>query len=77
MVVVVHEAADVGFKIARHVVVFKHNVVPKGLMSALDLARGLRKLGWAAHEIHAIAVKPFSEFCRDVNRPGVAHEACL
>ena len=44
VIVVLDEAADVGFEIAWQVVVFEQDAVLQGLMPALDLTLGLRMM---------------------------------
>ena len=45
IVVMIHEGADLQFKIAGQVIVFEENLVLEGLMPAFDLALCLRVVG--------------------------------
>ena len=75
VIVVLDEAADVGFEIAWQVVVFEQDAVLQGLMPALDLALGLRMVRCSSDVAHAVVVEPFREIGRDVARSVVAQRA--
>jgi len=74
MIVVLDEAADVGFEIAGQVVVLEEDAVLEGLMPAFDLALGLGMIGRAADVPHALLFEPFSQIARDVAGAVVAQE---
>ena len=74
MIVVGDEGADLGFEVARQVVVFEQDAVLERLMPALDLALGHGVIGRAANVVHVLAVEPFGEVGRDVARAVVRQE---
>ena len=82
MIVVLDEAADVGFEIAGQVVVLEQDAVLESLVPAFDLALGLGMIGRAADVAHALLFKPVSEITRDVagavvaEQPWFVHHAC-
>src|SRR5258705_7966615 len=57
----IDELFDVGFKIARQVVVFQQNAVLERLMPAFDLALCLRMVGSAANVPHVLCIQPLSQ----------------
>ena len=75
VIVVLDEAPDVGFEIARQVVVFEQNAVLQGLMPALDLALGLGMMRHTANVIHAFVVEPFGEIGGDVAGTVITQQA--
>ena len=77
MIVVIDEAIDVRFEVARQVVVLEQDAVLERLMPALDLALGLRVTGCAAHVVHAGILEPLRQVTGDVARPVVAEQAWL
>ena len=68
VIVVGDEGADLGFEVARQVIVFEQDSVLEGLMPAFNLALGHGVIGRAANVIHVLAVEPFGEVGRDVAR---------
>jgi hypothetical protein len=60
------EDLDLGFEIARQVVVFELDTVLERLMPALDLALGHRMIRRAADVLHVLAVELFSQVRRNV-----------
>ena len=75
VIVVGDEGADLGFKVARQIVVFEQDAVLEGLVPTLDLALGHRMIGRAANVIDVLSVKPAGEISRDVARPIVRQES--
>jgi hypothetical protein len=59
------KVANLGFQIARRMVVFQQDLVLERLMPALDLALCLRMAG-RAHVTHIAFVQPFSQVSRDI-----------
>ena len=66
VIVVNDEGLDLGFEIAREVIVFEQDTVLERLMPALDLALGHRMIRRAADMLHVLAVEPFRQVRRDV-----------
>ena len=66
VIVVNDEGLDLGFEIARQVIVFEQDTVLERLMPALDLALGHRVIGRATDVLHVLAVEPFRQVHRDV-----------
>ena len=66
VVVVLDEAPDLRFEIARQVIILQQYSVLERLMPTLDLALGLGMIGRATGMIHALLVEPFSEIAGDV-----------
>jgi len=66
VIVVSDEGLDLGFEIARQVVVFELDTVLERLMPALDLALGHRMIRRAADVLHVLAVELFSQVRRNV-----------
>lgn len=60
IVVILGERADLAFEITGEVVVLQQNPVLGNLMSAFDLALGLRMEWRAADMLHAFPFQPFS-----------------
>src|SRR6186997_814229 len=73
----IDELFDVGFKIARQVVVFQQDAVLERLMPAFDLALCLRMVGRAANVLHVLCIQPFSQIRRDVTGTIIAEQAWL
>ncbi len=61
VIVVIDEAIDVGFEIARQVVVVEQDAVLERLVPTFDLALGLGMVGRTAHVSHAGAIEPFRQ----------------
>ena len=59
VIVVGDEGGDLGFEIARQVIVLEQDTVLERLMPALDLALGHRMIRRAAGMLHVLAVEPF------------------
>ena len=74
VIVVGDEGADLGFEVARQVIVFEQDSVLEGLMPAFNLALGHGVIGRAANVIHVLTVEPFGEVGRDVARAVVRQE---
>ena len=66
VIVVGDEGVDLGFEVARQVVVLEQDAVLQRLMPALDLALGHGVIGRAADVVHVLAVEPFGQVGRDV-----------
>jgi hypothetical protein len=66
MIIVGDEGFDLGFEIARQVVVLEQNAVLERLMPALDLALGHRMIGCATDVLHVLAIEPFRQVRREV-----------
>ena len=66
VVVMIDEGFDLGFEVTRREVVFQQNAVLQGLMTALDLALGLRVIGRATAVLHILVLQPFRQLPRDV-----------
>ena len=66
VIVVGDEGLDLGFEIARQVVVLEQDAVLERLMPALDLSLGHRMIRRAADMLHVLAVEPFGQVRRDV-----------
>ena len=75
VIVVIDEAIDVRFEVARQVVVVEQDAVLERLMPALDLALGLRMTGRPAHVPHAGVPEPLRQVARDVARSVVAEQS--
>src|ERR1700716_2133567 len=73
----IDELFDVGFKIARQVVVFQQDAVLERLMPAFDLALCLRMVGSAANVPHVLCIQPLSQVRRDVTGTIIAEQAWL
>ena len=58
VIVVGDEGRDLGFEIARQVIVFEQDAVLERLMSALDLSLGHRVIRRATGMLHVLAVEP-------------------
>ncbi len=56
VIVISDEGLDLGFEIARQVIVFEQDTVLERLMPALDLALGHRMMGRPAYMLHVLAV---------------------
>ena len=65
-IVVSDEGCDLGFEIARQVIVFEQDTVLERLMPALDLSSGHGVIGRATDVLHVLAVEPFRQVRRDV-----------
>ena len=74
MIVVLDEAADVGFEIAGQVVILEQDAVLERLVPAFDLALGLGMIGRAADVAHALLFEPVSQITRDVAGAVVAQQ---
>jgi len=74
VIVVVDERPDLGFEIARQVVVLQEDPVLEGLMPALDLALGLRMVGGTADVRDVALAEPGRELARDVARAIVGEQ---
>src|ERR1700731_3137161 len=66
VIVVNNEGLDLGFEIAREVIVFEQDTVLERLMPALDLSLGHRMIRRATDVLHVLAVEPFRQVGRDV-----------
>ena len=83
VIVVGDEGLDLGFEIARQVIVLEQDPVLERLMPALDLALGHRMIRRAADMLHVLAVEPFGEVGRDVagavvgEKPWPVDDRCL
>ena len=66
VIVVIDEAIDVRFEVARQVVVLEQDAVLERLMPALDLALGLRMAGSTAYVAHAGIFEPLCQIAGDV-----------
>jgi hypothetical protein len=66
VIVVSDEGRDLGFKIARQVIVLEQDAVLERLMPALDLSLGHRIIRRAADMPHVLAVEPFGQVRRDI-----------
>ena len=83
VIVVGDEGRDLGFEIARQVIVFEQDAVLERLMPALDLALGHRMIRRAADMLHVLAVEPFGQVRRDVagavvgEKPWPVDDLCL
>ena len=66
MVVVLDEGRDLAFEIAGQVVMLEQDAVLERLMSALDLALGLRMERRSADMLHLLAIQPLREILRDI-----------
>src|ERR1044072_9385115 len=73
----IDELFDVGFKIARQVVVFQQDAVLERLMPAFDLALCLRMVGSDANVPHVLCIQPLSQVRRDVTGTIIAQQAWL
>jgi len=58
VIVVGDEGRDLGFEIARQVIVFEQDAVLERLMPALDLALGHRMIRRAVDVLHVLAIVP-------------------
>ena len=65
-IVVADELIDLGFKVARQVVVLQQDAVLERLMPSLDLALRHWMIGGAADVIDALLFEPVSKITRDV-----------
>jgi hypothetical protein len=61
VVVVGHKGLDLGFQIARQVIVLQQDPVLQRLMPTLDLALGHRVIWSAADVGHVVALQPFRQ----------------
>ena len=61
IVVMIHEGADLQFKIAGQVIVFEENLVLEGLMPSLDFTLCLRVVRCPSNMTHAVILEPVSE----------------
>ena len=83
VIVVNDEGLDLGFEIARQVIVFEQDTVLERLMPALDLALGHRVIGRATDVLHVLPVEPFRQVRRDVagaivgEKPWPVDDLCL
>jgi hypothetical protein len=77
VVVVLDEAIDVGFEVARQIIVLQQDAVLERPVPAFDLALGLRMIGCAAHVSDALCDEPFCEIARDIAGAVVAEQARL
>jgi len=68
VIVIGDEGLDLGFEIARQIIVFEQDPVLECLMPALDLALGHRMVRCATDMLHLSAIEPFRQICRDVAR---------
>jgi hypothetical protein len=66
MVVVLDEGRDLAFEIAGQVVMLEQDAVLERLMSALDLALGLRRERRSADMLDVPLVQPIGKVARDV-----------
>ena len=74
VIVVINEAIDVPFEVARQVVVVEQDAVLERLMPALNLALGLRMVGRSANMVHADIFEPLCQIAGDVAGPIVAQQ---
>ena len=74
VIVVGDEVADLGFEIARQIVVLEQDAVLERLVPALDLALGLGMQRRAADMIDAVVVEPFGQVAGNVARAIVAQQ---
>ena len=74
IVVMIHEVADLQFKIARQVIVFEENLVLEGLMPPLDFTLCLRVVRCPSNMTHAVILEPVSEAAGDIRRTVVAEQ---
>ena len=66
VVVVGHKGLDLGFQIAREVVVLQQNAVLQRLVPTLDFALG-HWVVWSPTDVaHVVALQPFRQVPRDV-----------
>ena len=83
VIVVNDEGLDLGFEIARQVIVLEQDTVLERLMPALDLALGHRMIRRATDVLHVLAVEPFRQVHRDVagavvgEKPWPVDDLCL
>ena len=77
VIVMIDELFNVGFKIARQVVVFQQDAVLERLMPAFDLALCLRMVGRAANVPDILRIQPLSQIRRDVTGTVIAEQAWL
>lgn len=61
MVVVIDEGRDLRLEVAGQEVVFQQDAVLEGLMSAFDLALGLRMIWRTARVLYPIVLQPFGQ----------------
>src|SRR3954465_12488485 len=66
VIVVSDELADLGFEVARQIVVLQQDAVLQRLMPSLDLALGLGMQRGAADMVKALILQPFGEVAGDV-----------
>lgn len=66
MIIMVDECLDLGFEVARQVVVSRQDAVFQGLMPALDLALGLRMERGTANVAHLTRFDIFGQFACDI-----------
>ncbi len=77
VIVVRDEGLDLGFEVARQIVVLQQDPVFQGLMPALDLALGLWVIGGAANVLHVSVVEPFGQVTGDIARAVVGQQPRL
>ena len=66
VIVVADEGVDLGFKIARQIVVIQQDTVLECLMPTFDLALGHRVIRCTANMIHALFFEPVGHITRDI-----------
>ena len=74
VIVVGDEGLDLGFEIAREVVVLEQDPVLECLMPALNLSLGHRMVRGATDMRHLLAIEPFGQVRRDVARAVVGEK---
>jgi hypothetical protein len=83
IIVIGDEGLDLGFEVARQVVVLEQDPVLEGLMPALDFSLGHRMTKCALDVLHVLAVEPFDHVRRDAagavirEKPWPVDDFCL
>ena len=75
MIVVLAEAMDVTFEIARQVIILEQDAVLERLVPSLDLALGLGMTRRCAHVVHASIFEPLCKVSGDVAGAVVAEQS--
>ena len=77
VIVVLDEAADMGFEIAGQIVVFEQDAVLERLVLTLNLALRLRMVRCSPHMLHVGFFEPLRHIAGDITRSVVAEQPRL
>ena len=66
VVVVLDEGCDLRFQVPGQIIILQQDAVLEGLVPAFDLTLGLGMIWCPTNVAHALLVRPFRQFCRDV-----------